>query len=85
MLPTEPTTSSLPCIDVYPLSSPQLDIYYDHLMKGGTPAYHIGGYLDFAEPLDVERFALSRGLGFHPGPRARQQSKNRLHCGGWLT
>lgn len=42
--------------DSHPLSSPQLDIYHDQLMKAGAPTYNIGGYLDLAGALDITVF-----------------------------
>ena len=48
--------------DVHPLSSPQLDIYHDQLMKGDAPTYNIGGYLDFLGALDIDNFERALNL-----------------------
>ncbi|HEX7814032.1 amino acid adenylation domain-containing protein [Dyella sp.] len=55
-------SSLLQSSDVLPLSSPQLDIFHDHLMKGSTPAYNIGGYLDFHGSMDIQRFEKALNL-----------------------
>ncbi|MCQ8242265.1 amino acid adenylation domain-containing protein [Rhizosaccharibacter radicis] len=43
-------------IQSHPLTSPQLDIFQDQILKGESPAYNIGGYLDLTGALDVGLF-----------------------------
>ncbi len=49
-------------MNIYPLSSPQLDIYQDQMIKGEVPTYNIGGYLDFLGAIDIDRFERSLNL-----------------------
>ncbi|MFC5742976.1 non-ribosomal peptide synthetase [Dyella tabacisoli] len=49
-------------VDIHLLSSPQLDIYHDQLMKGDAPTYNLGGYLDFSGALDIVNFERALNL-----------------------
>ncbi len=62
MLSEDQHQSSLLDAELHPLSSPQLDIYHDHVMMGNTPAYNIGGYLDFFGRLHVPTFEKALNL-----------------------
>ncbi|WP_266169116.1 non-ribosomal peptide synthetase [Dyella subtropica] len=60
-------------MNIHPLSSPQLDIYHDQLLKGGAPTYNIGGYLDFFGALNAENFekAFNFVIKMHDSLRIR--------------
>jgi len=40
----------------YPLSSPQVDIWFDQSLHPDVPLYNIGGYVRIAGPIDPVRF-----------------------------
>ena len=62
-MPFEELSEMLSCAPVvHALSSPQLDIYHDQLLKGHVPTYNIGGYLDISGRLDIDGFG--RALNF---------------------
>jgi len=46
----------------HPLSSPQVDIWFDQILHPDVPLYTIGGYVWIAGPVDPARFeqALNR-------------------------
>src|SRR5580698_10486579 len=70
---------------LYPLSSPQLDIWLDQVIRGDDPRYNIGGYLRIDGAIDARcfesavnlwvrrhdalRIVLVRGAGADPMPR----------------
>ena len=43
-------------LPTYPLTSPQIDIYQDQFLRGTSPTYNIGGYLELSGDLKVGVF-----------------------------
>lgn len=55
-------THPLPPAIYHPLTSPQLDIWFDQLLHGDAPLYNIGGYMHLEGNLDVALFMQSAAL-----------------------
>ncbi|MET4677050.1 MULTISPECIES: non-ribosomal peptide synthetase [unclassified Luteibacter] len=72
---------------VHALSSPQRDIYHDQLMKGRTPTYNIGGYVDLFGGVDAARFrqALQLAVRKHDCLRLRLVSRGEDTPGQVIT
>ncbi|OAD22048.1 non-ribosomal peptide synthetase, partial [Candidatus Thiomargarita nelsonii] len=49
----------------YPLSSPQLDIWFDQILYPNVPLYNTGGYVRIEGPIDPAQFekAINQVIG----------------------
>jgi len=64
----------------YPLSSPQVDIWFDQILHPDVPLYNIGGYVRIAGPIDPARFeqALNRVIADNDALRIQLYEEEEL-------
>jgi hypothetical protein len=48
---------------LYPLSTPQREIWFDQMLHDGVPLYNIGGYVDLPGRIDPVMFEAHGGAG----------------------